>query len=127
MIRRVKETCLYIEDIDKTEQFYSRLPGFELITKVAERHVFFRIGPSVLLCFLPEVTKLEQNLPPHFAYGPQHIAFEVDQEDYGEAKNAIESMDISITHTERWGQFESFYFADPSGNVLEIVPKGMWD
>jgi hypothetical protein len=37
-------------------------------------------------------------------------------------------MDIAVIDEVTWenGQ-KSFYFNDPIGNVLEIVPKGIWD
>jgi hypothetical protein len=34
---------------------------------------------------------------------------------------------IAIVHEEPWGdRFRSFYFHDPDGHVLEVVPAGMW-
>lgn len=81
-----------------------------------------------MLCFLPEVTKHDNNLPPHYAYGKQHIAFEVAHRDYSEIKKKLSKKGISITHQQEWKKdISSFYFEDPFGNVLEIVPTGMWD
>jgi catechol 2,3-dioxygenase-like lactoylglutathione lyase family enzyme len=99
-----------------------------LISKEDQRHVFFKCGDSVLLCFLPEVTKNDSNLPPHYAYGKQHIAFEVEQKDYLEIKKKLTDKGITITHQQKWKKgINSFYFEDPFGHVLEIVPTGMWD
>jgi catechol 2,3-dioxygenase-like lactoylglutathione lyase family enzyme len=128
MIKQVKETCLYVSNLEASLQFYTQKLGLDLISFVPERHVFFRAGTSVLLCFLPEVTRSEINLPPHYAYGPQHLAFEVSQSDYLVWKKKIGEANIPITHTQKWkGNLESFYFEDPDGHVLEIVPEGMWD
>ena len=56
-----------------------------------------------------------------------HLAFEVDGAEYEQWKNKIKELDIPITHEEKWGEkYQSFYFDDPDGHVLEIVPKGMW-
>ena len=74
---KIKETCLYINDLDLAERFYHHILEMPLISKEDQRHVFFKCGDSVLLCFLTEVTKNDSNLPPHYAYGKQHIAFEV--------------------------------------------------
>lgn len=128
MISSIKETCLYVSDLQATKDFYTQKLGLEVISYVADRHVFFRIGQDVLLCFNPEATRNEQNLPPHFAQGPQHIAFEVPASLYQATKADLLSKGISIIHTQPWGKdFESFYFLDADQNVLEIVPKGMWD
>lgn len=127
-ITQIKETCLYIDDLDKAEQFYHGLMKFPLISKVEGRHIFFRCGSSVLLCFLPEVTKKEPTLPPHFAEGKQHIAFEVTASDYEQTKSKLLDKGIGITHIQDWGDgLESFYFDDPFGHVLEVVPKGIWE
>ena len=124
---QIKETCLYVSDLDQSYAFYHDKLGLPLISKVPNRHVFFRLGTSVLLCFIAEATKGEKELPPHFAYGKQHIAFEVAKDNYNETKEKFKVLGIEITHHQKWpGGYESFYFEDPDGNVLEIVPKGMW-
>ncbi len=124
----IKETCLYIDDLQKAVEFYQGLLEMPLISIVEKRHVFFRCGKSVLLCFLPEVTKEESTLPPHFAYGKQHLAFEVLPGDFQKTKDLLIKKGIAITHTQDWGNNQnSIYFEDPFGHVLEIVPKGIWE
>ena len=127
-ITQIKETCLYISDLDQAEAFYNGLLGFPVMSKVDGRHIFFRCGTSVLLCFLPEVTQAETTLPPHFAAGKQHIAFEVGQNDYANTKEKLIRCGIEITHVQNWtAELESFYFEDPFGHVLEVVPSGIWE
>lgn len=127
-INQIKETCLYISDLKKAEDFYNKKLGFPVISLSENRHIFFRAGTSVLLCFIPEITKHEENLPPHYAYGPQHIAFEVDPEEYEQWIEKIKKERIEIIHVQKWkGSATSFYFKDPEGHILEIVPSGMWD
>jgi catechol 2,3-dioxygenase-like lactoylglutathione lyase family enzyme len=125
---QIKETCLYISDLDLAESFYSGIMEMAVISKSPDRHIFFRCGTSVLLCFLPEVTKKEENLPPHYAIGKQHIAFEVSKKDYLKTKSDLLEKGITITHEQEWGNKQkSIYFEDPFGNVLEIVPFGIWE
>ncbi len=124
---QIKETCLYVSDLDATEQFYHELLDMPVISKVANRHIFFRTGSSVLLCFIPEVTRKETRLPPHYATGPQHIAFECEPENYKAWKRKLQEKAIPLIHEQEWpGGFKSCYFLDPDGHVLEIVPRGMW-
>ncbi|MFD2202960.1 VOC family protein [Shivajiella indica] len=125
---QIKETCLYISDLDLAENFYHEILEMPVISKVKGRHIFFRCGSSVLLCFLPEVTKEEKTLPPHYAFGKQHIAFEVDKSEYLKTKTKILKKGIFITHEQEWRyNLESFYFEDPFGHILEIVPAGIWE
>ena len=124
---QIKETCLYVADLDRTKTFYHGRLKMPLISHVVDRHVFFRTGTSVLLCFNAEATKQEEQLPPHYASGKQHIAFEVKLDQYGRMKQKVINSGIRITHEQDWpGGFQSFYFEDPDGHVLEIVPEGMW-
>jgi len=125
---QIKETCLYVSDLDLAEDFYDGILELPVISKVTGRHIFFRCGTSVLLCFIPEVTKSENTLPSHFAHGKQHIAFEVNKADYLRAKSNLSQKGIIITHEQEWKDgLKSFYFEDPFGHVLEIIPMGIWD
>ena len=127
-IKQIKETCLYVQDLDRTKAFYHDILGLPLYSHVKDRHIFFKAGTSMLLCFLPEVTKAEQNLPPHYAYGKQHIAFEVSAAVYNKWKKQLLSKEIKIIHQQHWrDDLHSFYFEDPNGHLLEIVPEGIWD
>lgn len=127
-VHQIKENCLYVKDLISTRQFYEAIMGFDLISFVEGRHAFFRTGSSVLLCFLPEVTKAEKNLPPHFAYGQQHLAFEVPLEEYSIWKTHLASHNIKIIHEQHWKEnLYSFYFHDPDQHVLEILPPGIWE
>jgi catechol 2,3-dioxygenase-like lactoylglutathione lyase family enzyme len=125
---QIKETCLYCRDLDKAKMFYEGVLGLSVINYQPGKHLFLRVGNSVLLIFNPDDSKLKKSLPAHFASGPQHFAFEVKPGAYMTHKKEIESKGITVIETVTWknGQ-ESFYFNDPEGNVLEIVPEGIWD
>jgi len=127
-IKKIKETCLYIKDLDITKRFYHDILGFPIINRKEGRHIFFRVGEDVLLCFIPEVTKFDTHLPPHYAYGEQHLAFEVSTTDYDAIKFELENQGIEIIHLQTWrGDIKSFYFKDPNDHLLEIVCEGLWD
>lgn len=127
-INFIKETCLYVSNLHNTRAFYEGKLGFTLINLTEGRHIFFRAGKSVLLCFLPEATKEDTHLPAHYGSGKLHLAFEVPKKEYEEWKEKIKRLGIEIIHEEPWHDgFLSFYFHDPDGHVLEIVQEGMWD
>jgi len=126
-ITQIKETCLYVSDLERTHAFYAELLGFPLLSIVVGRHVFFQAGSSVLLCFLPEATKADLVLPPHYAHGHQHLAFEVLPPEYEITKQDLIAKGINIIHEHEWPNgFHSCYFLDPDQHVLEIVQTGMW-
>jgi len=126
-ITRIKETCIYVKDVEVTRDFYEKILNLPVISLVPGRHTFFKVNDGVLLCFNPEVTKAEKKLPPHFAFGKQHLAFEVPLQDYENWKRNLTEKGIVITHEETWkNNLPSFYFEDPDGHVLEIVVPGIW-
>ncbi len=128
MIRKIKETCLYVNNLDESEDFYVNKLGFTMIDKKEGRHLFFRVGNEVLLCFNPEITKNDKQLPPHFAKGEQHVAFEVPIEDYDATKQKLQQLGILVIHEETWhSNIKSFYFKDPDNHLLEVVGEGLWD
>lgn len=79
----ILEAALYAEDLDAAEAFYGGLLGLERLVRVADRHVFYRVGDGVLLIFNPDETcKPPDNpdlpVPPHGATGPGHVCFAVE-------------------------------------------------
>ena len=127
-ITQIKETCIYVNDLERTKEFYHKKLRLPVISFMENRHIFFRAGSSVLLCFNPEATMDEEKLPPHYGSGHLHFAFEVEREAYEDAKKFILDQNIIITHEENWGSgIKSFYFNDPDNHVVEIVMKGLWD
>jgi len=127
-IKQIKETCLYVSDLQQTAHFYHNLLGLPIIGQVEDRHIFFRAGTSVLLCFIADKTKVDKNLPPHDGYGHLHLAFEVSPEEYAAWKEKIQALNIAIEKEQEWkNQLHSFYFRDPDGHLLEIVPQGIWE
>ncbi|MCW9705504.1 VOC family protein [Fodinibius salsisoli] len=127
-ITQIKETSLYVQNLERTETFYKEKLGFKMIAKEEGRHVFFKVGSSVLLCFLSGATQQDDKLPPHHGEGNLHIAFEVPQSEYKAMKEQVQCWGITIEHEQHWFEdYYSFYFRDPDGHALEIVPQGMWD
>lgn len=124
----IKETCLYLHDLEQAKKFYNEILELPLISYLPGKHIFFKAGNSVLLCFNPEDSKTKTSPPAHYGGGKQHFAFEVAGQEYEKAKEWIRGKGIAITDTVQWKSgAESFYFEDPEGNVLEILPdKGVW-
>jgi catechol 2,3-dioxygenase-like lactoylglutathione lyase family enzyme len=125
---KIKETCLYVRDLEGAKKFYHEVLELPLISYVPNKHIFFSAGSSVLLCFNPDDSKNKVTPPAHYGGGKQHFAFEVPESDYPQAKEWIRAKGITITDEVIWKSGkESFYFEDPEGNVLEILPdNGIW-
>lgn len=126
---KIKETCLYIHDLERAKSFYHGVLELPVISYVEGKHLFLRAGESVLLLFNPDDSRQKASPPPHYGEGNQHFALEVSAAHYADAKAEISGKGIDIIDEVTWkGGQKSFYFRDPEGNVLEILPeKGIWD
>ena len=118
-----------MSDLEKAKSFYHDVLGLPVIAYVPGKHLFLRTGSSVLLCFNPEDSRTKKSPPAHYGGGKQHFAFEVSREEYHAAKKEILEKGIQIIDNVTWSAgVESFYFEDPEGNILEVVPSsGIWD
>lgn len=127
--QKIKETCLYVSDLEKCRNFYEKTLGLKVIAYVEDKHLFLRVGASVLLLFNPDDSRTKTSPPAHYGGGKQHFAFEVKGDDYDKWKKKIADEGIPITDEITWRSGrKSFYFNDPEGNVLEILPEnGIWD
>ena len=94
---KIKETCLYFDDLNAAKHFYHETLGLPVINFVAGKHLFLQAGGSVLLIFNPTDSKTKISPPPHFGNGKLHFAFEVAAGNYEEVKADIISKGILIT------------------------------
>src|SRR5688572_9041551 len=79
-VAHVLETCLYVDDLQSAERFYTQIPGLHLVSGQDGRHVFFRCGSQMLLLFNPLVSRESNDtFPAHGSFGPGHVAFAVPE------------------------------------------------
>ena len=129
----VLETALYVDYLDAAIDFYGRILGFETIQNVHGRHVFFRIGKSILLIFNPEATeKPTQNkhlpVPPHGARGAGHVCFSTTRDGIAKLRKSLVAQGVAIESEFDWPNgARSLYVRDPAGNSVEFAEKWLWD
>jgi catechol 2,3-dioxygenase-like lactoylglutathione lyase family enzyme len=125
---QVKETCIYVSDLDRTREFYEGKLGLKCFELATGRHAFFKVGTSVFLCFIAEATKQRGWLPTHYGSGEMHFAFEATKEQYDAWRDRIMTIGIVIEQDIAWPRGgKSFYFRDPDNHLVEIVQQGIWD
>ncbi|MGF1484218.1 MAG: VOC family protein [Opitutales bacterium] len=131
---RIVETCLYTEDLEAAERFYTALLGLEVVARDAGRHVFLRCGASMLLIFNPKVSQLASSnddaidVPEHGAFGPGHVAFSLKESEAEDWRARLNAQGVAIEREFEWpgGSGYSIYFRDPAGNSLELVTPRLW-
>ncbi len=98
---QIKETCIYYRDLEKAKEFYHVKLGLPIIAYLETKHIFFKAGNSVLLCFNPDDSRNKISPPPHYSEGKYHFAFEVKPEEYENHKTEILRKDYHWQHMEK--------------------------
>ena len=127
----ILETALYVDDLERAEQFYGSVLGLELISKMPGRHVFFRCGEAVLLLFNAAATRVALQgslpVPTHGSSGQGHACFRASSEEMDQWIVHLREQDVAIESDFVWpGGGRSVYFRDPSGNSLEFGEPKIW-
>ena len=124
----ILETCLYVDNLTAAGEFYNRILGLEPFSRVNDRHVFYRVGQSMLLLFNPDQTaKPGGDVPPHGARGAGHIAFAVTPENIPSWREHLRQNGVTIEAEVTWPSGgQSLYFRDPAGNSLEVATARVW-
>ena len=129
-VEQILETCLYVDDLEAAEEFYSRVLGLAVFSRVKGRHVFFRCGQGVFLLFNPTRTSKPEGdlpVPTHGAHGPGHVSFAMPPADIPAWREHLRQNNIAIEAEITWpsGGF-SLYFRDPAGNSVELATPQTW-
>ncbi|MFO0946757.1 MAG: VOC family protein [Planctomycetota bacterium] len=121
------EFGVYVDDLDESETFYRDVLGLELIAKLPGRHVFFKLGNTVLLLFLADSTLKGDHLPAHGARGPSHFAIGIPTDSREEWRRHLAAHGVAIEHEVTWPHGgKSLYFRDPAGNSVELITRTIW-
>ncbi len=128
----VLETALYVDDLPRAEEFYTRTLGLGALYR-DDRLCAFDCGPgSVLLMFLRGSTGGTIRLPggeipAHEGTGRLHFAMAIAREDLKAWEQRLMDLDIRIEARMNWPRGGvSLYFRDPDDNLVELATPGLW-
>jgi catechol 2,3-dioxygenase-like lactoylglutathione lyase family enzyme len=131
--RRIKGLCevsIRVKDLDAMCAFYEGVVGLRVLRR-EESFVFFEIadgygGHSQNLALFDASNRAFLKSK-SLALRPDqstlhHIALNIDLEDYESEMRRLEGLGLDVQATEHpWLRVRSLYFADPEGNLLELV------
>lgn len=129
----ILEAAIYVDDLPAAEAFYGGIIGLEMIQKVGNRHIFYRVGPAVLLIFNPEESALPPGnpalpVPPHGARGPGHVCLTLDRQGLAEMRLRLLTAGFEIEAEFDWPHGpSSLYTRDPAGNSVEFAEPTLWN
>ena len=129
----ILETAVYASDLAAAEAFYGGLLGLPMLDRVEGRHVFFRVGPGVLLIFNPDATEVPSGnpavpLPAHGARGPGHVCFSASRDEIAGWRTQFQNAGVAVEAEFDWPNgARSLYVRDPGGNSVEFAEPRLWD
>lgn len=129
----ILESAIYVDDLDAARGFYGDLIGLKPFQTVEGRHIFFRVGASVLLVFNPDATKRPTKnprmpVPPHGAHGPGHVCFTLTRDEIAAMRARLTSAGVAVDSEFDWPNgARSLYVRDPAGNSVEFAESWLWD
>jgi catechol 2,3-dioxygenase-like lactoylglutathione lyase family enzyme len=132
-VRRVVETALYVDDLDRAVAFYRDVLGLRPMG-TGPRLVPIDAGAgTVLLLFRRGATAagLEfpgGRIPPHDGAGPIHVALGVDADAIDDWERWLASRGVAVESRVDWSRGgRSLYLRDPDGHSVELVTPGTWE
>jgi catechol-2,3-dioxygenase len=130
-VRRLLETALYCENLDRMAAFYERLLAAAPMMRT-ERLVALDAGEGTVLLLFQRgrSTPLQTDgglVPGHDGSGPVHLAFAIEESDLPKWEARLADFDIPIESRVTWdGGSQSIYFRDPEGRSVELATPGLW-
>lgn len=137
-IRGVAEVALRVTDLEAMQRFYEDVLGFRFRSGGPERGIVF-LTITELLSPLgadghPQLLVLIDPMIQDRPHGPfydqqpvgsphrssfDHMAFEIDRDDFDAHKRRIEALGIRVWTADYHGG--ALFFEDPEGNTIELI------
>ena len=131
-ISHILETSLYIDDLARSREFYTRVFGFAAVFSDDRMCAMEVPGGQVLLLFRQGMTDRPAPLPggvipPHHGRGELHLAFAIPLSELAAWEAHLASQDVPVESRVLWPRGgTSLYFRDPDGHSLEVATPGLW-
>ncbi|MGH9580732.1 MAG: VOC family protein [Terriglobales bacterium] len=122
-IAGILETCLYVEDLERSSRFYEEVLGLQRMDVFEPQRLIPMIapGPDLLLLFKRGAS------PDHDSTGSQHLAFSIAAAELDAWEQRLAAHGIVLEEKKRWDRGgTSLYFRDPDGHLLELATPGVW-
>lgn len=129
-IKGLGEVSLRVQDLEVMQKFYEDVVGLQVLRR-DESFVFFKVaegyGGHTQNLALFEAAERDFLEPKSTRLSPDqttlhHIALTISLEDYEAERRRLQGLGLRVQATEHaWLHVRSLYFADPEGNLLELV------
>jgi catechol 2,3-dioxygenase-like lactoylglutathione lyase family enzyme len=128
----ILESSLYVDDLDRSVEFYERVFGFESMIRDRRLCAMSIAGKQAFLLFKKGASKDSGQIPGgvipgHDGEGHLHMAFSIDRAQLERWRRWLREQDVEIESTVEWARGgTSLYFRDPDDHVIELATPGTW-
>jgi len=128
----VLETSLYVDDLDRSIQFYRSVLELEILEQDDRFCALNVSGRQVLLLFLKGASTRGATLPggripPHDGEGQLHLAFAIAAAELAAWEQRLHEKGVLIESQVAWSRGgHSLYFRDPDDHLIELATPGLW-
>ena len=121
-IRKLDHFAIYVSDLKRAENFYSKFLGMEVHNRIGVEQVLMKCADTLLALF----AKPDLKTPVEFdavanPLGRAHFAVNISGEDWKTALKEFSELGIPMSHPIDWGDHNCFYITDPDGNLIELM------
>jgi len=128
----VLETSLYVDDVERSKNFYQRVFGFQPMEGDHRIWAMSIEGKSVLL-LIKKGSSIEPHrsssglIPGTDGQGTLHLTFSIPAGELDAWEKWLATHGVAIESKVRWERGgSSLYFRDPDNHLLEVATPGVW-
>lgn len=122
----VLETALYVDDLERSLEWYRRLFGFEPIF-TNERLIALAVAARQVLLLFEKGASANLPVSAHDGGGQSHLAFAIGQEELATWEAWLAEQGVPVEERKVWNRGGvSLYFRDPDAHLLELATPGVW-
>ena len=132
-LSHLRETSVYVEDLDRAQHFYQRVFGFELFLRDERMAALALPGASILLLFArggsaaPTPTEGGGDIPAHDGGGAVHLCLGMPLGELAAWETHLRALGVPVESRVTWPRGgTSLYLRDPDGSLLELATPGLW-
>ena len=117
----LKETTLFVTDLEAAESFYTNIAGLEVAERVENHHSLLNFDDGSLMLFQTPTTFLEDEGTPSEPKNVGQISFGINPADISSWRKRLQKFNVSIEEEIAWPNgAPSIIFHDPTGNRIEL-------
>jgi catechol 2,3-dioxygenase len=130
-IKELGHIVLYVRNLDRSEQFYKDVLGFNEVARLGPYGAMFSSGRTHHELLLLEVGEQAAPIPAGRHVGLYHFGLKIGETDdeLREALEKLEQEEVVVVGTADHTVTHSLYIKDPDGNEIELyidVQPAVW-